>query len=219
MSEFTLVVNAGGDSRRMSGRHKALLPVPPRGQPLIDYIVGLLAPLSPAEVVIVANSPAVREAVETREQPSARVVLDLWPGSGSMGGIATGLTYCRDWAIVAACDMPFVNLALFGMLCQLASEVDGDGRRRWDAVVPRVDGYPQMLHTLYHVDMLPSFRRCMRDGDLKLLRVLHGTRVRYVGEEEMTPVDPGLRSFTNVNTPAEWELARQALETSARPPQ
>ena len=215
MSEFALVVIAGGDSRRMRGRHKALLPVPPDGHPLIDHIVGTLAPLSQA-VVAVANKLDVQEAVATRRQSIVTVVPDLWPGAGAMGGIATGLMYCKDWAVVTACDTPFVNPGLFELLCRFAVETDGDNRRRWDGVVPRVHGYPQMLHTLYHVDMLPHFRQCISAGDLKLLNVLPAARVRYVLEEEMTPLDPGLRSFTNVNTPSEWEDARTALEAAAR---
>jgi molybdenum cofactor guanylyltransferase len=218
MSEFTLVVNAGGDSRRMHGSQKALLPVPPHGHPLIDHIVGLLAPLATSELVIVANSVEVRRAVTVQGDLCTTLVADRWPGSGAMGGIATGLMYCREWAIVAACDMPFVNPGLFGILCQLAGETDYGGRRRWDAVVPRVDGYPQMLHTLYHRAMLPTFRRCMDRGDLKLLSVLPAARVRYMEEDEMTPVDPDLRSFVNVNTRADWEQAlrmqRESIQLS-----
>ena len=43
---LTLVVNAGGQSRRM-GQDKALLPIPP-GTPLIAHVVRRLAPLTPS---------------------------------------------------------------------------------------------------------------------------------------------------------------------------
>jgi molybdopterin-guanine dinucleotide biosynthesis protein A len=219
MSDFILVVNAGGSSKRMHSQQKALLPVPPHDQPLVDYIVSRLAPLSTSGVVVVANDPAVRRAVAGGHRPPVEVVPDLWPEAGAMGGIATGLSYCREWAIAAACDMPFVDPGLFELLCQFSGELDSSGRRLWDAVVPRVRGYPQMLHTLYHVDALPIFRRLIQAGDLKLLNVLRDVRVRYVGEDELASIDPELRSFTNVNTLEEWDWVLKELGRLDRPHQ
>ena len=63
-----LVVIAGGDSRRMGGVHKALLPVPPSGRPLIAHIIKRLQPIVESDsiqshVVVVANHDAVISAV------------------------------------------------------------------------------------------------------------------------------------------------------------
>ena len=44
MNDLTLIINAGGQSRRM-GTDKALLTVQPHGLPLIAHIAARLAPL------------------------------------------------------------------------------------------------------------------------------------------------------------------------------
>ena len=53
LPDLTLIVNAGGQSRRM-GQPKALLPTP-GGVPLLVHVVQRLAPLAAAHTVIVAN--------------------------------------------------------------------------------------------------------------------------------------------------------------------
>ncbi len=59
--------------------------------------------------------------------------------------------------------------------------------------------------------MLPEFERLIQGGNLKLLDVLPGVRVRYVGESEILALDPQLASFTNVNTAGDWQLALRRL--------
>ena len=63
MTEYALVVNAGGASVRMQGRPKALLPVPPHGVALANTIIDRLAPLSTGDIIVVANDPQVQERV------------------------------------------------------------------------------------------------------------------------------------------------------------
>ncbi len=215
-----LVVIAGGDSRRMGGVHKALLPVPPSGRPLIAHIIKRLQPLIESEsnhgnVIVVANHDTVSAAVlndrDLTQKVDIRAVHDLWPGTGSLGGLATGLSFCTNWAIVVACDMPFVNPALFQLMLRYLHDDDGRQAQRWDVVAPLVHGYPQMLHSLYHLRVLPVLRRQMVLKNYKLLDILPALNVRYVTEEEMRPFDPSLQSLTNINTPEEWQKARQIL--------
>ena len=105
---------------------------------------------------------------------------DLWPGTGSLGGLATGLSFCTDLAVVVACDMPFVNPALFRLMLRYLHEDDGEQLQHWDVVAPLVHGYPQMLHTLYRVSALPVLRRQMELENYKLLDILPALNVRYV---------------------------------------
>ena len=53
-----LVVNAGGQSRRM-GQNKAMLPVPPHDVPLIDHIVCQLADLVTDHIMVVSDDAQV----------------------------------------------------------------------------------------------------------------------------------------------------------------
>ena len=57
-TSFTLMINAGGQSRRM-GRNKALLPVPPDDLPLLALLLARLADLEPTQVAVISDDPAV----------------------------------------------------------------------------------------------------------------------------------------------------------------
>src|SRR5205085_8926978 len=81
-------------------------------------------------------------------QPQAKfpAVADVYPRWGALGGLHAALANCRrEWAIVVACDLPFVTAALFDHLASL--------RANHEAVVPvQPDGRPQPLAALYRAE-------------------------------------------------------------------
>lgn len=207
---LTLVINAGGPSRRM-GQQKALLPVPPRGLPLIAHIIHVLSPLADHGVVVVANDPEIVSSVSAYAGAAVQCVPDKWRDSGPLGGIATGLELCPGWAMVVGCDMPLVNAQVFVHLARRAAEVDDVGAQRWDAIVPLVHQRTQTMHALYHRNCLAAAEELLRLGDLSVLKLFPKVRTLYVTEEELASVDPELLSFRNVNTPAEWTAIQPLL--------
>ena len=211
MTTLTLVVNAGGQSRRM-GRDKALLPVPPAGQPLLGHVVARLAPLRPGALVVVSNNAELPALVTLPGAP--QFVADAYPDTGTLGGIATGLRHTADRALVVACDLPLVSASLCRFLWAIAQEnadESGDRLDRWDAVVPVVGGYEEPLHALDHVRCLPAIEARLAQGQRRVISFMPDVRTRYVTEDELRPIDPELRSFVNANTPEEWEAALQLL--------
>lgn len=196
--QLTLVINAGGKSRRM-GQPKALLPVPPHDRPLIAHVVQRLRVLEPQRVLIITNEKEVEERAGIARP--VEFAPDCYPDVGPLGGLATALHICNDWVLMVACDMPLLNPELLRFLCSLAAEECGN---RWDAVVPHVGGYLQPLHALYHRRCLPAVEAQLRSGRRKVTNFFPRVRVREVGEEEVRPLDPDLHSFRNVNTPEEW---------------
>src|SRR4051812_36454975 len=116
---FSLVINAGGQSRRM-GQDKALLPVPTSGQPLWRHIVLRLRQLPITQVIVVSNQLATAQVAGIALPVVC--VPDADPGGGPLGGIAMGLQLCTAWGIFVACDMPLVKLRVFQYLCELASQ-------------------------------------------------------------------------------------------------
>jgi molybdopterin-guanine dinucleotide biosynthesis protein A len=207
---ITLVVNAGGASSRM-GTQKALLPVPPAGKPLVVHVIEALQSLRLSGTVVVANDPAVAEAVAGPAGRGVRCVADIWPGAGPLGGIAAGLMECQGWAAVIGCDMPLVNAAVVGLLAHMAQETDAAGARRWDAVAPLIRERTQTMHALYHRDILPIIEEMIKAGELSVRTLLARVQVRYVTEAEIAGVDPAMRSFINVNTPEEWAAVQPML--------
>lgn len=190
----SLVVLAGGRSRRM-GQDKAGLSA---GEAtLLEHIVRRLAPVVD-EVIIAGGAPVDRIA--------ARVVADRYPGAGPLAGMHAGLratTAAHAW--VVACDLPDIEPALGSLLLRHAAGVD--------AVVPRVESKPQGLCAIYDVRLATCIERLLVLGDRRVTSLLAGASVRYLESAELGEVDPALRSFRNLNTPADyaaWLSSRSA---------
>lgn len=204
MPKPRLIINAGGSSRRM-GQTKALLPVPPTGQPLILSIANRLRSLVEPPIVVVTNDSAVGELLAN--EIVIDCLTDVYPGEGPLGGLITALPLCDDWAMVAACDMPLINPAVFALLWQIADA----NASELDVVIPQIDGYAQPLHALYHRRIVPTLQEAFDNGERSIQRILPELRARTVDAEEIRPIDPQLQSFINVNTPEEWAAVQQQL--------
>lgn len=187
------IVLAGGLSRRL-GRDKAIEPFD--GEPLISRVIGCLTELT-AETVVVVNSKARGEELPLPDD--AKVPVDIYPDSGSLGGIFTGLSAAsNDWGFVVACDMPFLNSVLISHMLTL--------REDCDAVVPVLDGYPEPTHAAYSKVCLPHIERRLEARQLKIAGFFEDVRVRYVSEDKIAGFDPQHLSFFNINRPE--DLAR-----------
>jgi molybdopterin-guanine dinucleotide biosynthesis protein A len=182
------IVLAGGQSSRL-GTDKSFINV--NGQSLIEHIVAKLTRLSD-DVIIVTNSPDEYDHLE------ARLVGDIYPGKGALGGIYSGLRAAANaYSLVVACDMPFLDPNLLRYMIILA--------REHDVVIPRIGGLPEPLHAIYSKNCLEPIDRLLARGDLKIIDFFSEVRVRYVEEGEVDIFDPQHLSFFNVNTPHDLE--------------
>ena len=182
-------IMAGGRSKRM-GQDKAWIELD--GEPLITRVAAVLAQVAD-EVIVVANEPRYASL-------GLRVVKDRYPNGGALGGIATGVgAAAHDTVLVAACDMPFLSPAVWQLLLGHASE--------GDVVIPRIGGEYETLHALYTKACLPHMARALAEDRLRVIAFFDQVRVLAIDEPELRAVDPGLRSFTNVNTPEELASA------------
>lgn len=185
------IILAGGKSTRM-GRDKGMLEI--GGKRLIGRLADGLQRIFP-EVIIVANVPGLYDDL------GVRVVPDLIPDKGSLGGIYTAAAIAgHPWAFVMACDMPFFNPSLIRYLATLSGD--------WDAVVPYTDDW-EPLYALYAKTCLPHMERLIHSGDLKIARFFPHVRVRRVGKAEIEPYDPKGLSLYNMNTPEEFARAEE----------
>jgi molybdopterin-guanine dinucleotide biosynthesis protein A len=209
----TLVINAGGQSRRM-GRAKALLPVPPDETPLLVHMVRRLQHLVEPPTIIVANDADLIAQLQIEPQP--RFVPDHYPETGTLGGIATGLHALPQdgWALIMACDLPLVSARLCQALIAFTAERDAEGQELWDVVMPVVEDFAEPLHALYHARTLPAIEARLSRSERRAISFHPDVRVRTVDEATLRRYDPALHSFINANTPDEWAaaLALLALE-------
>ncbi len=196
---ISCIVLAGGESKRMGAADKAFLRI--GGLTLIEGVVEKMARIGD-EVIIVANSPQEYDHLE------ARLVGDIYPGTGALGGIYSGLRAARsDYGLVVACDMPFLDLRLLRYMILLSPGQD--------VVIPRVGGLTEPLHAIYSKECLQPMERLLSARRLRIVGFFPEVRVRYIKEHEVKLFDPQCLSFFNVNTPADLEKARSLAAEAA----
>ena len=192
--QFSSVILAGGASRRM-GRDKSQLTL--NGEKLIARAARKLSALTD-DLILVTNTP------EQFEGLSVRLAGDVIPGGGALSGIHAGLTAARhEWALVVACDMPFLNLDLLRYMASLAPGAPAA------AVVPRWKGELETLHTFYSRQCLPVIEPILHRGGGRIIEFYERINVRYVEPDEITLLDPDGLSFFNVNSPEDWARAQE----------
>ena len=186
MKDTEAFILAGGASRRM-GTDKSQLLID--RQTFTERISETLLKVTDS-VTIVGKQP------EGSMLPS---VADVYPQWGALGGLHAALTACRrDWAIVVACDLPFVTAELFLFL--------SSSRLDHEAVVPiQPDGRPQPLAALYRVD--PCRQRAtelIEAGRRRPLDLLESVKTRWVSFDEIRNLEQAERFFVNINTPSDY---------------
>ncbi len=188
--EVTGIILAGGKSSRM-GRNKALLDF--GGRSIIEHTADLFKSIFP-EIILVTNTP------DEYVNLGIKIVTDIFPGKGSLGGIYTGLFHSsHDYSFIASCDMPFLRRELIEFLISLK-----DG---YDVIVPRLKDGHEPLHAVYSKKCLKQIEMTMNKGDLRIIGFYPEVRIREVSEEELAPFNPEPSSFMNINTPKEYEEA------------
>jgi len=191
---ISCIVLAGGEGKRL-GTDKAFLRVGDRV--LIEGILEKMARIAD-EVIIVTNSPQRYGHLE------ARVVGDVYPGKGALGGMYSGLKAARNHhSLVVACDMPFLDLKLLRYMILLSPGQD--------VVIPRVGGLTEPLHAIYSKQCLQPIERVLAGGGGRIIDFFPEVRVRYIEEQEIKLFDPQCLSFFNINTPADLEKARSLV--------
>jgi molybdopterin-guanine dinucleotide biosynthesis protein A len=178
------------------GRDKAFLPV--GGYPVVERVIKRVESLSD-DVMLIANAP------DKYRHLGHRVVGDVIPGKGALGGIYTAIRSARYlYCLVVACDMPFLNTSLLRHLSGLAPG--------FDVVVPLLKGSPETMHAVYGQGCLEPIEKKLLSEHLRISGFFDEVRVRYVERRDLSRLDPKLRSFLNMNTPADWEQVQHMVE-------
>ncbi len=201
------IILAGGASRRLSGRFKAVLEL--CGRPMLSYVLEAVSGLA-EETIVVVSTEEQAEILSGLELPAEpRVVVDEEAGPKCpLLGLTTGLRAARaDVALVLACDMPLVSRAVLSFLLEVLSYMN--------AVVPRwPNGFIEPLQAVYRTGKAArASLELLRSGgpyDMRSFLAKLG-RVRYVSTKVIEQLDPGLTTFLNVNTPADLRKAETIL--------
>lgn len=179
---------AGGGATRFGGKPKGLEVV--GGKRVLDHLVDAFATALGELPLLIANAD---DAGNWR--PGLRVVPDVRPGLGSLGGIYTAVVESPAPLVLVAWDMPFVTPGLIqalasGLVSHDAFLPESDGRR---GVEPLCAAYGPACQGAIEASLERGDRRAIAFHQAVDVGILPLIKVRELG-------DPA-RLFFNVNTP------------------
>ena len=187
--EFSVIVLAGGQSRRM-GQDKAALSWE-QGD-LLESLLTRLLPLSD-DVLVISN------IVRTIAKP-ARQVADILPSKGPLSGIHAGLMHARhNLVFVTACDVPFLVPELALRLVHAVGEADGSVIVNRDKIEP--------LFACYHKQCAVVIEQLLAAEQYRITDFL--AKINWVPVRQLDDVDDCC--FMNVNTRNDYEKAKEIL--------
>lgn len=194
--DVSCIILAGGKSTRL-GRNKVVERI--GDQSLLERVISSLS-IFQGDIMIVTSKNSSLPQLMNYSQ--VKIVQDVYPDRGSLGGIYSGLTASQSfYNLVVACDMPFLNLGLLRYMLDIAEG--------YDVVVPRVSQEIfEPLHAVYSRNCVAPLEILIRENRFKILELFPLVKVKYVEIDEIDRFDPEHLSFFNVNTEADLKAGR-----------
>ncbi len=188
---MTAIILAGGKSSRM-GYDKAFIKV--GGTVLIKRQLKLLKSFF-KEIIIVTNTP------HKYRLRGVKVIKDIIPGQGPLGGIYSGLVASSStYNFVVACDMPFINLQLIKYMVSL--------KDNFDTVVPRIKNGYEPLFAIYAKNCIPIIENALKENKLNVSTVFQKAKTIFISQREIEKFDKKLLFLANINTQDELAMLR-----------
>ena len=206
----------GGASSRF-GRDKALVEF--NGITMIQRMKKLLAEIHVPEIFLVGE----RDKYSSSGIPC---IPDRWPGEGPLGGILTALLNTEDRQrishalisfeserrlrnnFILSCDMPFLTADWMEELllrsCDSSAEV----------LLPKSSSGLEPMCSRWLTSARPAIEDQFNKGVRKVTDVFKCLNAEVLDETVWKRFDTDNRLFWNMNTPADFEEARQILEGS-----
>jgi molybdopterin-guanine dinucleotide biosynthesis protein A len=195
--DLGVLILAGGGSKRFGGE-KAFFEI--NEKPMIQQVVERISELS-GELVISCRSGGKKLA---KMFPKAKITVDKSGIRGALTGLVSGLPEIKSrYTVVVTCDCPMINPEVIKVLFEYAKG-RGGAVPRWPS------GYVEPLQAVYNTEKLRvAVQGVWRKGRMKLTDVLGAIPdLAYIPTAELANVDPGLRSFINVNSPEDLKSLR-----------
>lgn len=195
----TGAILAGGRATRYGGIPKGLELV--GGRRIVDRAAAALRDVC-APVLLVANDPSAEAWMA-----GTRVVRDVLPDAGSLGGIHAALAHAGTPVVVVAWDMPFVPAALLRALREAGREAD--------VAVPESGSHRGLepLCAYYGPACRPAIERRVAAGDLRVIGFYDDVRVIRLPAADVARFGDPAVMFLNVNTPEERARAEEHVAT------
>ncbi|MCH8864545.1 MAG: molybdenum cofactor guanylyltransferase [Chloroflexi bacterium] len=194
--EINGIVLAGGKSLRF-GNDKASEAIGSKS--LLQQVITSLRFLDGEIIVVTSDEHPISESID---HPKLRILTDILPGKGPLGGIYTGLAASTtEYNLVVASDMPFLNEALLRYQIEISEG--------YDITVPRLGKLVEPLHAIYARSCLGPMAEMIKQEHLSIYQLFRRVRVRYMEAAEIERFDPEHRSLFNINTKTDLATARR----------
>ena len=200
--DISCIILAGGKSIRF-GHDKILEKI--GNTSLLEQVISQTEPISKDIIIVTAKE---RTLPERTNHPKIRVVNDIVPGMGSLGGIYTGLVESKlPYNLVVAADMPFLNGPLLRYMIKAAEG--------YDLTLPHINKWYEPLHAIYSRNCIGPAKEIMDQGNRVIVKLFNYVKVKFVEAEEIERFDPQHLSFFNINTQADKERALKIIGGTA----
>ncbi len=200
--EISCIILAGGKSARL-GHDKILEKV--GNTSLLEQVISRIESLSKEIIIVTAKE---RTFTQLESLPRVKIVTDIFPGQGSLGGIYTGLVKSDSfYNLVVAADMPFVNVSLLRYMMGISEG--------FDFILPRVNGLFEPLHAIYSKNCIAPIESILNQGKKVIIELFNYVGIKYVEADEVERFDPQHLSFFNINTKEELARAQKIAEGAA----
>ena len=203
MLDKSAIILAGGFSSRF-GQDKGLLQL--ANKPLVRYVLDAINNIV-EEKILVASSKVQAENYAKVLGSDVNVLIDVDDAQSPLIGALTGFKEAHErYALLLSCDTPFVSNDVISLLFELCINRN--------AVIPRwPNGYIEPLQAVYCAK--PAYeaaQNALSEGKLNMQSMVDRLRsVRYVSTLVLQQLDPGLRTFFNVNTLLDLRRAESML--------
>jgi molybdopterin-guanine dinucleotide biosynthesis protein A len=198
------IILSGGKSSRI-GQDKGLVKL--QGRPLVSWVIDQLRDVVDEIIVVVGSSEVVPSYWQV--VPSdVHVVTDCYTQDSPMIGLLSGLKEAHgEYAVVTACDMPFVDPVILELMFCVSYGLNG-------TLLVKPNGWIEPFPSVYHVaNCLEHAERLRLRGELRIRKVLDTmSDVVSLPVEKLHAIDPELVSLIDLDTIESVEAAKRLIK-------
>lgn len=176
----------------MGYREKALLPVGNRT--ILEQTIEVLTRIT--DEVIVSVRDVIQQKLLSGITQGIDIVIDHYHDVGPLAGILEGMRAAEgEYVFISGCDMPYLDSGVVQLLF--------DRAQGHDAAIPVWENENlEPLHAVYRASpmAIETEKAILRNDTFVLAPIFRLHDVAFVTMEDIRYIDPGLRTFMNINT-------------------
>lgn len=195
------------------GRPKGFLKF--AGEPMVVHVAQTLESTGEARDGAAEIAPAMMKPViigppDVYANLGIRVVPDDGENLGPLGGISTALRIATcEWNLIVGCDLPFLTREWLEFL--IAQAVGSSA----DVVIPLNERGFEPLCAMYRKSARRTIAKALERGVRKITEGLTTLTLASIAPAEWKGFDACGRLFKNVNTPEDYDQARESMGEKA----